>query len=71
MVWKKMFVEEFQDMFSAWLSLMCECGDFNYSESPCCRKPSIKFLIKRKMVWKKMLVEEFKMAVKCMVIVDV
>ena len=43
MVQKKMLVEEFQGgLFSAWSSLMCECGYFSYSESPFCRKPNHK-----------------------------
>ena len=48
MVWKKMLVEEFQDGCLVHGHLWCVNGMLlAISESPCCRKPSIKFLLKR------------------------
>ena len=34
-------------LLRAWLSWMCEWDDLAISESSCCKKPSIKFLLKR------------------------
>ena len=48
MVWKKMFVEEFQDgCFSAWPFLMCEWDDFCYFWVSILPKAFHLFLIKR------------------------
>ena len=47
MVWKMLF-EEIQDgCLLHGLFSISEWDDFSYSESPCCRKHSIKFLLKR------------------------
>ena len=49
MVWKKILVEEFQDGCLVLGILSYANGMIEaISESPCCRKPSIKFLLKRK-----------------------
>ena len=50
MVWKKILVKEFHNrLFSARQSLICNAIGMilAISESPCCWKPSIKFLLKR------------------------
>ena len=60
MVWKKMFVEEFQDGCLVHGHLWWVNGVIlAISESPYCRKPSIHFWSREYMVWKKMFVEEF------------
>ena len=48
MVWKKILVEEFQNDCIVLGNLSCANGMIlATSESPCCQKPSIKFLLKR------------------------
>ena len=48
MVWKKILVEEFQNGCLVPVNLSYANGMIlATSESPCCRKPSIKFLLKR------------------------
>ena len=47
MVWKKMLVEEFQVGSLVHGHILCVWGYFSYSESSCCRKSFIKFLLKR------------------------
>ena len=48
MVWKKMLVEEFQNGFLVQGNLLYANGMIKaISESPCCRKPFTKFLLKR------------------------
>ena len=48
MVWKKILVKEFQNGCLVLGNLSYAKGMIQaISESPCCRKPSIKFLLKR------------------------
>ena len=48
MVWQKILVEEFQNGCLVLVNLSYANGMIlATSESPCCRKPSIKFLLKR------------------------
>ena len=48
MVWKKILVEKFQNGCLGLVNLSYANGMIlATSESPCCRKPSIKFLLKR------------------------
>ena len=48
MIWKKILVEEFQNGCSVLVNLSYANGMIlATSESPCCPKPSIKFLLKR------------------------
>ena len=58
-------------MFSAWSTVMCEWGYFNYSESPCCRMPNHK-VSPQADIWfgKRCWLENAKMAVKGMAIFD-
>ena len=48
MVWNKILVEEFKNGCLVLGNLSYANGMiYTISESPCCRKPSIKFLLKR------------------------